>query len=426
MSLVQLLARHEGHEDMGPSEPVHDHSGAVIIDYPVPGMLVIHFLLVAIAFGVVLPYGFVCKQAGSRWHLLVQLVGGVVSILAMISGHLTGIEWYNPWLVDFAALWGLACVGGTLLLQIYMPRGILSTMREVINKFHTAISLIQPLVCWVFAGLGVISYLQYCKADHLGQCLAHGIMGTAFIVYGVIMLTMLFVGGGFLKRMNRSPEYFDSWVILIWGIINTFTEHRWGQPWNHGDVQHTSMGIIWWAAGALGVYMSWDRVNDKPQRNHIPAFVIIATGYSMITHTQRYPVSTDIHLMFGVVLVLAGLSRIVEISFVIKDRMHQGKEIQSFQYLTPLLLCLSGCFFMSATEEAMEFLHSQKIMAAPYLLTISAVGFVVFFDAYFMITSYVEMTRATELPTKEGGIELRPFLHQPDEEAQAREFEISD
>lgn len=406
---------------------MHDHSGAVYIDHKLTGMMILHFALVAIAFGFVLPYGFVCKQARSRWHLIVQIVGGVLAVLAALSGHITGIEWYNPWLIDFCAIWGLACVGGTLLLQIYMPRGILSTMREVVNKVHTAISLLQPLVCFVFAGLAFISYLQYCKADHLGQCLAHGIMGTAFIVYGVVLLCMLFVGEHFLKRMNRSQEYFDSMVIMVWGIINTFTEHRWGkEDWNHGDVQHTSMGIIWWAAGALGVYMSWDRVNHRPQRNHIPAFVIIATGYSMITHTQRFAVSTDIHMMFGVVLVLAGMTRIVEISFVLKDQPHEGNEIKSFQYMTPLLLCLSGCFFMSATEEAMAFLHSQSIMAAPYLLTISAVGFVLFLDAYFMITSYKQLLQGIELPTKEAGIELRPFLHQPDEEAQLNDFEISD
>lgn len=64
------------------------------------------------------------------------------------------------------------------------------------------------------------------KIDHTGQCLAHFIMGSSFVAYGIILLIMLRVGAPFLLKRGRSQEWYDSWVIMLWGIVNTFTEHR--------------------------------------------------------------------------------------------------------------------------------------------------------------------------------------------------------
>lgn len=51
-------------------------------------------------------------------------------------------------------------------------------------------------------------------------------MGSSFVAYGIVMLLMLRVGGPLLIRNGKSQEWYDSWVILAWGIVNTFTEHR--------------------------------------------------------------------------------------------------------------------------------------------------------------------------------------------------------
>lgn len=44
-------------------------------------------------------------------------------------------------------------------------------------------------------------------------------MGSGFIGYAVILLLMLRVGAGFLARHRMSQEFLDSWVILVWGMI---------------------------------------------------------------------------------------------------------------------------------------------------------------------------------------------------------------
>jgi hypothetical protein len=64
--------------------------------------------------------------------------------------------------------------------------------------------------------------------------------GSAFIGYAMILLLMLRVGAGFLARKRVSQEYLDSWVIMLWGIVNTFTEHNFlaAHPtgWSHKDM----------------------------------------------------------------------------------------------------------------------------------------------------------------------------------------------
>lgn len=413
-----------------------DHHSAVSFEVYISFMLVVHLLAACIAYGVVYPYAFACKQAGMKQrHLILQIVGAVLGVVAFLAGHVTGIAHYNSWYCDIGIVFSWAISAGSLLLMVYVPKGILSHLRRVINIAHTACSTVQPLICWVTTGLSVISLLQYCGSDgdHTGQCLAHGIMGTAFVVYGVILLVMMYCGERFLARVNRSQEYFDAMVIMIWGIINTFTEHRWGQSWGHGDVQHTSMGVVWWAMGALGVYMSWDRVNNRPQRTHVPALIILVTAYAMMTHTQNTKVSTNIHFMFGVVLALAAVARMIEISFVLHDSNPQGTAPASWQFMTPLLMVESGMLFMSATEEAMQFLHSQGIMAAPYVLVISSFAGLVSLMALFVVQSYMSMKRVLleggSKEANEDGIEM-PFLsrHNQHEEdnLEARDFELSE
>lgn len=186
---------------------------------------------------------------------------------------------------------------------------------------------------------GGITAMGYCRGDHLGQCLAHFIMGSAFVAYGILLTLVLLVGQFWLRRTGRSQEFFDSLVIAAWGCVNTFTEHRWGGPWVHNDLQHTTMGIVWWCAGLLGMWLSRKR-NGRPKRNLVPGIVIMLTGYAMSGHPQHSMVSTMVHSFFGYTLMAAGLTRIIEISFVLRDREAvsvDGSNPNSFQYLPPFV-----------------------------------------------------------------------------------------
>jgi hypothetical protein len=96
------------------------------------------------------------------------------------------------------------------------------------------------------------------------------------------------------------------------------------------------MGIIWFCAGILGVFLSSRK--GQQQRNLIPAVVIVLTGWSMASHAQELEFSTNMHALFGHTLMAAGVTRIVEIVIVLRDAWNAGDgEIRSFQYLPPFV-----------------------------------------------------------------------------------------
>lgn len=227
-------------------------------------------------------------------------------------------------------------------LKLHITRGIHGRIRKVIVIAHGILGKAIPIVSWAQMLFGGITMMGFCREDHLGQCLAHFIMGSAFIAYGILLTILLLVGQFWLRRTGRSQEFFDSLIIALWGCVNTFTEHRWGQPWAHNDLQHTTMGIVWWCAGLLGMWLSRSR-NGRPKRNLIPGIVILLTGYAMSAHPQHLEISTMIHTIFGYTLMAAGLTRIIEISFVLKDKGSvsvDGSDPNSFQFLPPYV-CVS-------------------------------------------------------------------------------------
>ena len=180
---------------------------------------------------------------------------------------------------------------------------------------------------------GGITALGFCQGDHVGQCAAHFIMGSAFVAYGSILIILLVVGQEWLSQTGRSQEFFDSAVIASWGCINTFTEHHWGTKWVKNDWQHTSMGIIWWCAGLAGVWLSRDR-HGNPQRNFVPGMVLVITGWAFGAHPQEFVISAKVHQMFGYALMIAGLARVIEVAFVLRDKPTgvDGK-VWSWQYV---------------------------------------------------------------------------------------------
>lgn len=220
-------------------------------------------------------------------------------------------------------------------LKLHLERGIHGRIRPVIRLLHSINGKAFPVYAWVQMIFGGITALGFCQGDHVGQCLAHFIMGGAFIAYGVLLTILLLVGQLWLRRTGRSQEFFDSAVIAAWGCVNTFTEHRWGTAWVRNDWQHTTMGIIWWSAGLVGVWLSKDR-DGAPKRNFIPGFVILITGWAMSAHPQELMISAMTHKMFGYTLMAAGLTRIIEVSFVLRDKpglSEDGREHNSFQFI---------------------------------------------------------------------------------------------
>jgi hypothetical protein len=350
----------------------------------------VHILVQTFAWGILFPTGMVLGMVRSRWHVPVQVTATGLAILGYFLGHAhKGRQFtanvharYASWLMFM--LFSQAIMG--IYLRLHLERGINGKIRRWVVSGHGILGKIMPLAAWVQMLFGGITALGFCRDDHLGQCLAHFIMGSAFIAYGIIYTILLLVGQIWLRRTNRSQEFYDSIVIAAWGCVNTFTEHRWGGPWVHNDLQHTAMGIIWWCAGLLGVWLSRDR-QGRPKRNLMPAIVIGLTGWAMSGHPQALPLSTMVHSVFGYTLMAAGLTRIIEISFVLGDRNSisaDGQDTHSFQYLPPFLLYASGFLFMGATEEQMRLLSDAGVTHVAYILILYSIAFLLFLCEYHL------------------------------------------
>jgi len=278
----------------------------------------------------------------------------------------------------------------------------------------------------------VITFRGYCRGGHLGQCLAHYIMGSGFIAYGTIMAILLIVGEAWVRRSGRSPEFWDSWIITLWGIVNTFTEHR-GSTWSVKDMQHTILGILWWTGGSLGIFLSRNN-----QRNVVPAVIIILTGWAMSEHAQALMISTKVHATFGYTLMFAGVSRIIEICFVptkfatdipegdansehtLADsglgsgyvaggETGKATAARAFRHLPPFLLVAAGLLFMSATDEELRFVHDNGMDHVTYLLIMFSIAFILYTLILVLINMYTTTGRnATTSNTIHDHIEMNP------------------
>ncbi|KKA30151.1 hypothetical protein TD95_002796 [Thielaviopsis punctulata] len=418
-----------------PVNAFHDNSripnDATISSDPVDAILWLHIFTMMLAVGILYPTGMVLGITKNRWHIPVQILATALAAFGYILGYLHKGRMFNPdnVHVKFAGIMFIAIVAQVVLgFYLWLPfgRGIGGRIGSLIRPVHSILGKAFPVLAWAQMVFGGITTLGFCQGEHVGQCAAHFIMGGAFVAYATIMALLLAVGQMWLRRTGRSQEFFDSAVIAAWGCVNTFTEHRWGTDWVKNDWQHTTMGVIWWAAGLSGVWLSKDRYGN-PKRNFIPGFVLFITGWAMSAHPQENMTATMMHTMFGYTLMAAGLARIIEISFVLKDRpalTDDGYSYNSFQYIPIYLLFIAGFMFMSATEEQMELVENSDMDHISYILITFSLASIMFLFVNVLIHFYDRLSGPTEPPSQ----------HQPipqyDDDAErqavdAQEFELA-
>lgn len=377
--------------------------GRAVSADPIDSILWIHILMQILTFGVIFPTGMVLGVVKNRWHVPVQVLGTVLAIIGYFLGHLHKGRAFAPTAHGhFSNILMLMLAGQVVLgiyLRLHLTKEINGKVRGIVVKGHSILGKIMPVASWLQMLFGGIAALGYCRGDHLGQCLAHFIMGSGFISYGILLTILLLVGQGWLRRTGRSQEFFDSTIIAAWGCVNTFTEHRWGGAWVENDVQHTTMGVIWWCAGLAGIWLSKTR-DGAPKRNFIPGFVLLLTGWGMSGHPQHLPLSTMVHRMFGYTLMAAGVTRIIEIAFILKDAAKMPEEPNSFQYVPVFLLYASGFLFMAATEEQMEVASNAGIDHVSYVLAIYSFAFLLFLLVNMLLHLYA-INSSPDVPPKD-------------------------
>ncbi|KAI0271119.1 hypothetical protein BGY98DRAFT_923067 [Russula aff. rugulosa BPL654] len=393
----------------------------------VDSILWMHIFLQAAVWGILFPIGMVFGLSRSRWHVPLQATGIALTLGGYILGHTHGGREFLPSAHGKFANILLIPIAAQLALGVYLKLHIHErTLRPLAVRVHGIIGKSYPILGWVQMLFGAIVFRGYCRDGALGQCLAHYIMGGGFIAYGVILAILLLVGEVWVRKSGRSPDWWDSWVILAW-VFNTFTEHR-GSTWSVKDMQHTILGILWWCGGILGVYLSRNN-----QRTVVPSIIIILTGYAMSDHTQALKLSTKVHAVFGYTLMLAGLTRLIEVCFVVPsyapmdgvedDRSDHtltdgaGPEAfprgRAFRHMPPFLLVAAGLLFMSATDEELQYVHEGGMDHVTYILIMFSIAFLLYTHIVFLITLYATSGRnASDAPMmKDGG--TRAPAHAP-------------
>jgi len=156
----------------------------------------------------------------------------------------------------------------------------------------------------------------------------------------------------------------------------------------------------------------------------------------MSEHEQHLMLSTKVHAMFGYTVMLAGLTRIMEVCFfsapcksaeVLADDNNSDHTLaepsprypptsryvppdtssdsgkiaaaKAFRHLPAFLLVASGLIFMSGTDEELQFVHDNEMDHVTYLLIMFSIAFVLYALVVFVIHLYA--TTGRNAPAKE-------------------------
>lgn len=275
--LVAIMATHvAAHE--------HHQSGPADDKVPIDAMLYLHMAVQVVAWFFLFPLALVMGLTRHRLHVPTAITALALTSSGYVLGHSHGGRSFPHTAHGTVA----SLLIPTLLLQgslgTYLKlhlrwRGE-SSVRPIVIFIHSQVGKLFVILGWLQMVLGVITLRSWCRGGATGQCLAHHIMGSAFIGYAIILIIMLKAGVSWLRRRGMSQEMLDSSVIFAWGCVNALTEHH-GGPWTHKDLQHTMLGVVWVFGGAAGMWIS-----RNGKRSVVPAVVIAITGWAMSGHAQ--------------------------------------------------------------------------------------------------------------------------------------------
>lgn len=337
-----------------------------------------HLVLCSVAYLVVLPLALVMELANQRYHSLAQLIGFLLAMVGMSFG------WSHGHLDNPYARFGWYMLS-VLLLQTALNFYLF--FKRKFQMIYRAASVIQAISTYIIMLLGVIHYLSLCSnPNHIGQCVSHFARGSGLFLGSIALLVLLRISGSLMSIAKRPPELVISSLMLVVGLIGTFTEHNFlnqhSDGWSMKDLQHTMLGVLWLTGGILGVLMTY---NKHPRdRCMVPALLFIVTGIVMAIHQQDSETSRHLHILFGCMMGGLGVSSIVEITLLSMDGSPK-----MYQYVTILLMCLSGLLLMGGNKGTVKWLEKVGVDVTTFGLTMGGVGFLVLWYFSVMVDLYV-------------------------------------
>ncbi|KAF8980743.1 hypothetical protein BGZ46_003742 [Entomortierella lignicola] len=323
-------------------------------------LIVIHVTCMITAYGILMPIAIMLGIRRSKFHVPLSAVAFIIAMAGYVFGyghHMFGVgegahedhpEGTDGGNVDgmpgmkkrqtgdtsaehYGWKWEISAHGAlaNLLLMMLLLQVGLGVYRKMVRvrpnirikwltapltkKIHAYVGRSHLVLAYIQIVLGFIRLINACPGQYFGQCISHIVMGGSFWWYGGIYLAYLV---GSFPSVSR-PEFYETVVMTIWGVINFSILHQWGTRWSHADLQHTSLGLLWIGGGVLSLFLE-SRFNPLAQftirKNPIPSLLIILTGYAMGQHQQYYKFATMVHTFFGYSLMLGGVCRLIQLA----------------------------------------------------------------------------------------------------------------
>ncbi|KAI8802120.1 hypothetical protein BJ742DRAFT_834640 [Cladochytrium replicatum] len=366
------MAPHEGHTA---AEGAPDGTGGFAL---FSSGLVLHVLFIIIAYFVLIPLGISAAAAKSRHHVPIQILAVIFATVGYVLGG--RVPWQpsyapnNPHMytgfILIVLLFAQSAFGA--IIKFTKPAGagrssrFSPNFRATVRSAHKWLGWAHFFLPYVQAVFGVIEATTACQGDSIGNCLAHFIMGSFFLLYGSIMITQTLLGW-------KSPvrqDLIDSIIITVWGTINTFTENPgMNKRWLHGDWQHTGEGVLFVGGGIASLVFSMfaarKSTNVAPVRNYFPALVIALTGVTMLMHSQHAEFGIIVHRWFGICLIIGATCRIIHL-YIPTLGMELG---------TGTFFVLGGLLFQSANWDFLMWLGQGTSMdGVAYATFVTALG----------------------------------------------------
>jgi hypothetical protein len=177
-------------------------------EQPIDTMLRLHIYFQIFVWAILFPTGMVLGITRSRWHVPVQSLGTVLTLAGYFLGHHHGgrefPETAHGLFASFVLYYLVAQAAMGIFLKLHLKWGE-DRVRPIVVKVHGVLGKSYPVIGWVQMVLGGIALLGMCFGDHLGerawrsqsfpsahyrhlgQCLAHFIMGSSFIGQSIIV-----------------------------------------------------------------------------------------------------------------------------------------------------------------------------------------------------------------------------------------------
>ncbi|CAO1633429.1 unnamed protein product [Sympodiomycopsis kandeliae] len=302
------------------------------------------------------------------------------------------------------------------------PRGTsrVTVLKNILRYTHVVVARSLPVISFAAAYTGLAVYTGSCRQPYKNVCLAHGIKGGIFFWYGLLTFgrylgayadcgwswnrrpspeTAAKKGRAGWKASMPSAEWVECVVIFTYGATNTWMERfsaQPGDPYTVKQVQHISIAVMYWFAGALGVMLEtrWVRnllnvpvalthpsaseasskratrgrgsetdqepivaAQEAPPSysgsfNPFPALCVGVTGIAMAAHHQDYVYQVQIHELWGELLAGFAVLRCMTYFFLwLRPPMSILPSRPPTEALASFALTAGGLVFMISSEE---------------------------------------------------------------------------